>query len=224
MPGDNGAGQPIMRWCLAVLVAAAAGLAGTGVASAHVTAHVHGEQPEKGGEGAIVLRVPNESSQDTVRVEVTISPGYDLTRVRTRPVTGWRAEIGRVAGGAVTTITWTALAGATIPAGDEHYDEFSFTAAPLPTNVDRLVFPTKQVYADGSLTNWSEEQAGDSEPRHPVPVVALAEPSGAGHAHTQAGTASRGPTWMVVAPLGAAVLIMVGFGVFALARTRWRKP
>lgn len=223
MPGDNGAGRPIMRWCLAVLVAAAAGLAGAGVSSAHVTAHVHGEQPEKGGEGAIVLRVPNESDQDTVRVEVTISPGYDLTRVRTRPVAGWRAEIGRVAGGTVTTITWTALAGAAIPAGDEHYNDFSFTAAPLPENVDRLVFPTKQVYADGSLTDWSEERTGDTEPRYPVPVVELAEPSGAGHRHAQAGLASRTPTWLVVVPLGAAVLIMVGFGAFALARTRWRK-
>ena len=211
-----------VRRCLAVLVAAAAGFAGPGVASAHVTAHVHGEQPEKGGEGAIVLRVPNESTQDTVRVEVTIPAGYDLTRVRTRPVAGWRAEIGRTAGGAVTAITWTALAGSAIPPGDEHYDEFSFTAAPLPSNVDRLVFPTKQVYADGSLTNWAEEQSGDAEPRHPAPVVALAEPSGAGHAHFQAGTASPGPAWLVAVPLGAAVLIVVVFGIFVLVRPRRR--
>lgn len=214
-----------VRRCLAVLLAAAAGFTGPGVASAHVTAH--GEQLEKGGEGAIVLRVPNESTQDTVRVEVTIPAEYDLTRVRTRPAAGWDAAIGRAAGGRATSITWTARAGSAIPPGDEHYDEFSFTAAPLPTNVDRMMFPTKQIYADGSLANWADERTGGAEPEHPAPVVALAEPSATGHMHkanNQAGGVSRGPTWLMAAPLGGAVLIMVVFGVFALARPRRRNP
>lgn len=55
MTGAISAGRPVsrtLRWRLTVLVAAAAGFAGPGVASAHVTAH--GEQLEKGGEGSIV--------------------------------------------------------------------------------------------------------------------------------------------------------------------------
>lgn len=165
----------IARHCLTWLVAVIALLLGSGPASAHVTTHVYGGQLEKGGEGAIVLRVPNEEAErNTVRIEVTISSRYDITRVRTRPVAGWTAEISRGAGATVTAITWIADADAATPAGDEHYQEFSFTASPLPTNVDSLVLPTKQMYADGSMNDWADEQTGDTEPAHPAPEVALA--------------------------------------------------
>lgn len=206
----------------AVPLAMALCLLGTGVAQAHVTAHVYGAPPEKGGDGAIVLRVPNEETlQPTVRIEVTVPAGYDITRVRTRPMPGWTAEIGRAAGGVVTSITWTTKDRA-IPPGDEHYDEFSFTASPLPSDVDRILFPTRQFYADGTFTNWAEEKTGDVEPEYPAPVVALAEPSGNGHHHVRTRTAASGPVWLVVAPLGAALLIMVAFGVIALTRPRRR--
>jgi len=210
------------RLCGAVLLAVTFCLLGSGTAGAHVTAHVYGATPEKGGDGAIVLRVPNEGMQPTVRIEVTVPAGYDITRVRTRPVPGWTAEIGRAAGGVVTSITWSTSDRA-IPPGDEHYDEFSFTASPLPSNVDRILLPTRQVYADGTLTDWAQEQTGDAEPKYPAPVVALAEPSGTahGHGHTQP---TSGPAWLVTVPLGSALLIMVVFGVIALTRPRRRSP
>jgi len=210
------------RLCGAVLLAVTFCLLGSGTAGAHVTAYVYGAAPEKGGDGAIVLRVPNEGTQPTVRIEVTVPAGYDITRVRTRPVPGWTAEIGRAAGGVVTSITWSTSDRA-IPPGDEHYDEFSFTASPLPSNVDRILLPTRQVYADGTLTDWAQEQTGDAEPKYPAPVVALAEPSGTahGHGHTQP---TSGPAWLVTVPLGSALLIMVVFGVIALTRPRRRSP
>lgn len=94
----------------------------------------------------------------------------------------------------------------------------------LPTDVDRLVFPTKQVYADGSLTNWAEERTGGTEPKHPAAVVALAEPSDTGHSHHEANGAPPGPTWLVAVPLGAALLVMVAFGVIALPCSQRRNP
>jgi len=220
--GNSMSANGFPRLCGAVLLAVTFCLLGSGTAGAHVTAYVYGAAPEKGGDGAIVLRVPNEGTQPTVRIEVTVPAGYDITRVRTRPVPGWTAEIGRAAGGVVTSITWSTSDRA-IPPGDEHYDEFSFTASPLPSNVDRILLPTRQVYADGTLTDWAQEQTGDAEPKYPAPVVALAEPSGTahGHGHTQP---TSGPAWLVTVPLGSALLIMVVFGVIALTRPRRRSP
>lgn len=202
------------RHCVTWLVAVIALLLGSGVASAHVTTHVYGGQLEKGGEGAIVLRVPNEEAdRDTVRIEVTIPSRYDITRVRTRPVAGWTAEVGRAGGGTVTAITWTADANAAIQAGDEHYQEFSFTASPLPANVDSLVLPTKQVYSDGGMTDWADERTGDTEPAHPAPEVALAEPSGPGHGHGAVKSAAGGPDWPTIAIAGSGLVLVMIIGV-----------
>lgn len=213
----------IARHCLVLLAAITALLLGAGPASAHVTAHVYGAQLEKGGEGAILLRVPNEETEkNTVRIEVTIPSRYDITRVRTSPVAGWSAEISRGAGGTVTAITWTAAPAAEIPPGDEHYAEFSFTASPLPADVDSLVLPTKQVYGDGSLTDWAEEQTGDAEPAHPAPTVALAEASAAGHGHHGAKVPAGLPDWTTIAVVGTALILVVLIGVVFLFRPRRR--
>ncbi|SFA82705.1 Uncharacterized protein YcnI [Amycolatopsis marina] len=187
------------------LLTAALGTAGLltlglpGLASAHVTANVYGEQPAKGGYGAIVLRVPNEEPDaGTTKVEVTIPPEYALSSVRTKPVPGWTAEVtktqlpepvrnGRDAevSEVATSITWTAQGENKIAAGTTEYQEFAFTAGPLPTTVNTLVLPAAQTYEGGKVVNWEDPPPaeGGEEPEHPAPTVALAEADQDGHGH-----------------------------------------
>nr|WP_198283520.1 YcnI family protein [Saccharomonospora glauca] len=212
----------------AVLCAATATsllLAG-GIASAHVTANVYGDTPEKGGYGAIVLRVPNEEEKvGTTEVEVTIPAEYGITSARTKPVPGWTAEVTET-DDVVTRITWKAEDGHEIAAGTTSYEEFEIVLGALPEDVDTLVLPTSQTYSDGTVVKWDEPPADDSEPERPAPVVELAESSGHGHGH---GTSSEQPaaaaeTDDTARLLGGAGLVLgalgLGFGVGATLRAR----
>lgn len=180
----------LLRASALAATAGAIGLATASPAAAHVTANVYGDQPEKGGYGAVVLRVPNEEqAAGTTKVEVTFPAEYAISSVRTKPVPGWTVEIAK--SDIVSKVTWTARPGSEIPAGTTSYQEFEFTAGPLPEDVDQLVLPSKQTYSDNSVVDWSQPpSAGGEEPEHPAPVVALAEPSGAGHGAPQHGSAT----------------------------------
>jgi uncharacterized protein YcnI len=178
---------------------AASGILGAGVASAHVTANVYGDQPQKGGYGAIFLRVPNEEADaGTTKVEVTVKPEYGISSARVRPVPGWTAEVTKTklpapvkngAGADVTEvvnkISWTAQPGNKIAAGATEFQEFEISAGPLPSNVDTLELPAAQTYENGTVVNWNEPTPPHGqEPEHPAPTVTLAAAEGGhGHAH-----------------------------------------
>lgn len=218
----------VLRATVLAGTACAVGLAAAAPAFAHVTANVYGNQPEKGGYGAIVLRVPNEEeTEGTTKLQVTFPDEYAISSVRTKPVPGWTVEITKK--DTVSEVTWTARPGNEIPAGTTSYQEFEFTAGPLPEDVDMLVLPAAQTYSDGKVVNWDTPPfPGGEEPEHPAPVVALAEPSGGGHGVTDHGsaTASEAATgdntarWLGGAGLAVGAL---GLGVGAGAALRARK-
>jgi uncharacterized protein YcnI len=226
-----------------------AGLLGTGIASAHVTANVYGPQPTKGGYAAIVFRVPSEEKDPitTTKVAVDFKPDYGIGSVRTKPVPGWTAEVtksklptpitkdnGTQITEAVTAVTWTAQPGSELKATD--YQEFSVSFGPLPTNVDQVEFPAHQTYSDGKVVDWNQPTpANGEEPEHPTPAVKLAAKAADGDAHagmaantatttgehTEAAAASDNTArW-----LGGAGLLVgaIGLGVGAGATIRARK-
>jgi len=222
-----------------------AGLLGTGVASAHVTANVYGPQPTKGGYAAIVFRVPSEEKAPltTTKVTVDFKADYGIGSVRTKPLPGWTADVvksklpapitkdnGTQITEAVTAVTWTAQPGSELKATD--YQEFSVSFGPLPTNVDQVEFPAHQTYSDGKVVDWTQPTpANGEEPEHPSPVVKLAaKTEGDEHAamasttgeHTEAAAAASDSTarW-----LGGAGLLVgaIGLGVGAGATIRARK-
>ena len=224
------------------------GFLGAGIASAHVTANVYGEQPAKGGYAAIFFRVPNEEpAAGTSKVEVELKPEYAIGTVRTKPVPGWTAKVekaklptpitktdGSQITEAVSKVSWTADAGGGLPAGTDSFQEFEISLGALPTNVDQLEFPATQTYTDGKVVNWNEATpAGGEEPEHPAPVVKLAAKA-AGDDHAMAGMASTtGAQTEAAAPasdttarwLGGAGLIVgaLGLGAGAGAILRARK-
>lgn len=162
---------------------AAGAVLGAPAASAHVTANIYGDAPEKGGYGAITLRVPNEEKQaGTTKLEMTVPAKYKISSARTEPVPGWTSKVSTNGSDVVTKVTWTASEGNEIPAGLDSYQEFGVQLGALPDDVDTVMLPTKQTYSDGTVSNWNQPQKGDEEPESPAPVVQLASSSG-GHSH-----------------------------------------
>ncbi|GAA5158271.1 MULTISPECIES: YcnI family copper-binding membrane protein [Amycolatopsis] len=224
----------------------AAGLLGAGIASAHVTANIYGAEPQKGGSGAIVFRVPNEEADaGTTKVEIDIKPEYGISSVRYKPVPGWTAEVVKttlptpVKDGKnldvtepVTKVVFTAQPGSGIAKGESQFQEFEITAYSLPSNVDELVLPAIQTYDNGQVVNWDQVEApGGEEPEHPAPTVHLAAASsGDGHdAHT-ASTSTTGEAASTTSAdttarwLGGAGLVVgalgLGAGAGAVLRSR----
>ncbi|HVW41604.1 MAG TPA: YcnI family protein [Amycolatopsis sp.] len=232
-----------LRTTVFALAFGTAGLLGAGVASAHVTANIYGAEPQKGGSGAIVFRVPNEEQDaGTVKLEVDFKPEYAISSVRYKPVPGWTAEVTKtqlptpVKNGKnldvtnpVTKIVFTAQPGSGIAKGDAQMQEFEITASTLPSNVDELVLPAVQTYDNGQVVNWNQESTGGAEPEHPAPTVTLAAASTSdGHdmaSGSSSGTSAEDSTDTTARWLGGAGLIVgaLGLGVGGGAALRSRK-
>ncbi|MFE3174548.1 YcnI family protein [Amycolatopsis sp. NPDC059090] len=224
---------------------AATGLLGAGIASAHVTANVYGDQPAKGGYGTIFFRVPNEDAKlGTIKVEVDVKPEYGIGNFRTKPIPGWTAEVTKsklpqpvtTASGtkiteAVTKVVWTAQPGTKI--GSTEFQEFEVSGGPLPSNVDQLEFPAIQTYEGGKVVDWNQPTPpSGEEPEHPAPTIKLAAAESSEHGgHTQ--TAASGDNAEAASSsdntarwLGGAGLVVgaLGLGVGAGAVLRSRRP
>lgn len=217
-----------------------AGLLGAGVASAHVTANIYGAEPQKGGSGAIVFRVPNEEEDaGTTKVEIDFKPEYAISTVRYKPVPGWTAQVEKaqlpspVKNGKnldvttpVTKITFTAQPGSGLAKGGTEFQEFELSVSTLPSNVDELVLPAIQTYDSGQVVSWDQVQTGSEEPEHPAPTVKLAAASSGGDGDAGASPAGQPDSTDDTARwLGGAGLVVgaLGLGIGGGAILRGRR-
>ncbi len=175
-------------------LAGALALAGTGLASAHVTVSAPGAQ--QGGYEVLTFRVPTESdTAGTTGLTVTL-PG--LRSARTEPMPGWHSEVIKDPDSALaTSVTWTADPG--VEVGPGQFAQFRISAGPLP-DTPEATFPATQTYSDGSVVEWNQpETDGGEEPEHPAPSLTLEPASATGHsgqshgagADSDEGTATR---------------------------------
>lgn len=165
------------------------GLVGLAVpATAHVG--VSTTDATQGGFGKAVFRVPNESdAAATTKIVVTLPADAPFAFVTVGAKPGWKAKIDKqkldqptevgdfTVTEAVRTITWTAD-GDGIAVGE--FDEFELSGGPFP-KADTMSFNVQQVYSDGEVADWNQEQVGDKEPEKPAPVLTLAASTGDHH-------------------------------------------
>jgi uncharacterized protein YcnI len=194
---------------LGVVLAAASALVvgGGSVAAAHVS--VHANEAVQGGSTEIAFRIPNESdTASTVAVRVAFPVETPIARVAVLPQAGWTYRVTRatlpapVSAGhgdqvseVVSEIEWRA-SGPDTGVKPGEYQVFRVSAGPLPMT-DRLVFKAIQSYGDGQVQRWIEEPvAGEQEPEHPAPVLAL----GTGEAEHDHAVATVGRTEPVASP------------------------
>jgi uncharacterized protein YcnI len=189
-------------------------LAGSGLASAHVTVVAPGA--EQGGYTVLTFRVPTESdTAGTTAVSVGL-PG--LKSARTEPLPGWSATIEKDPETQLATgVTWTADPGVAVDPGE--FQQFVLSAGPLPDEAE-VSFPAVQTYSDGEVVAWDQLTTGDTEPERPAPSLTLAAGNGDGHgggAHTtgtDSGTTSEDSGTDVTARwLGGIGLVLGALGV-----------
>jgi uncharacterized protein YcnI len=166
-----------------LLVLGGAGL-GVGVLAGTAFAHVTispGSAPQ-GSTAELTFRVPNEeSTADTVELQVEVPTDHPIAQFLVEPVPGWTISVRTVKlakplvtddgsfSTAVSEVTWTG--GKILPG---QYQDFSVSADPLPAGVSQLAFKAIQTYSNGDVVRWIDlPQAGQPAPEHPAPVLTL---------------------------------------------------
>jgi uncharacterized protein YcnI len=175
--------RPLRRLPVVLLAVVGLVLAGTGIASAHVTVSSANAAP--GGYGKVTFSVPNESAAaSTVGLRIQLPTDTPITSMRAMPVPGWTVTLTTVAldppvtsddgdtiDSAVSVVEFKAEAGGGIAPGE--FQEFALSGGPFP-DTDSLTFNVVQSYSDGSEAAWIEPTVeGQPEPEHPAPVLTL---------------------------------------------------
>jgi uncharacterized protein len=210
---------------LAVVVGVVTLLAGA--ASAHIT--IDPSTAQQGSTTQLTFRVPNEeSSADTVQLDVQFPADHPIASVSVQPKEGWTFQVmtqklaqpiqtddGPVSE-VVSQVTWT---GGAIKPGE--FDTFSVLADSLPDDVDSIPFKAVQTYSNGDVVRWIDlSTPGGAEPEHPAPVLTLTK---AGTSDS-GGSSSSDSTARTLAIIGIVVgVIGVVVAVIAIA-TRPKRP
>jgi len=218
-----------------LLAAPALVLAAAGAASAHVT--VSPTSAPQGSTQELTFKVPNEeSTADTVSIQLQIPTANPIAQVLAKPVPGWTITVHTITlakplttddgtfNQAVDEIDWTG--GSIVPG---QYQDFSISVDPLPTDVSQLVFKAVQTYSNGDVVRWIDvSEPGEPEPDHPAPVLALV-PAGDGSLAVAGGSASDpgsagGASAAPAADntLGIAGLVVGALGLLTAGLALWR--
>jgi uncharacterized protein YcnI len=150
---------------------------------AHATVAPAASRP--GAYERYVLRVPNESDNATVRVEIRFPDGVRV--ISFQDVPGWKLQATMDSTGRAVSAVWT---GSLPP---ERFVELPFIGV-NPKEPSRLVWPVIQTYANGERAEWTG--APDSD--RPASVTEIGAAPGA--------PASRSSPWPLVVATAALVL------------------
>jgi len=180
---------PRRRLAPVLLAIAAASLVIPAIGYAHAV--VFPKASTTGAYERYVLRVPNEKTSATTRVEIHFPVDVRVTGFEDVP--GWQLEVQRDSAKRVVGAVWT---GTLAP---QRFVEFPFMAA-NPKSATTLVWPAFQTYADGERVEWTGAE-GTKTPASAT-TIAAAPSSGA--------PAGGAPMWVPWAALGLAI---VSFGL-----------
>ena len=123
-------------------------------------------RPRQSSLGAVekyTMRVPNERTVATVRVEISFPAAVEVTAVDEQP--GWKLELKKDASGKIVGAIWS---GARL--APREVVEFTFTAR-NPASETKLSWNAIQIYEDDSRSEWT----GPEGSRSPASVTTIAK-------------------------------------------------
>ncbi|MEK8131280.1 YcnI family protein [Paenibacillus filicis] len=159
----------------------------SGVASAHVT--VLPSEVTQGGYEKFAVRVPNEKTIPTVKVEVKFQlDAVSISRFEPKP--GWSYELTKD-GDKITGVTWTATGEGL---GATEFGEF-YMQGKVADAATSISWKAYQTYKDGSVVEWVGA-AGSDKPAsvtkvNPKPAGSSTDSHGHTAAPGAAGTAAE---------------------------------
>jgi len=171
------------------LLAAGLTLLATSLAFAHAV--VYPKSSRAGGYEKYVLRVPNEKSTPTLRVEIRFPAELRVTSFGDVP--GWQIEVLTDSAKRIVGAVWS---GSLPP---QRFVEFPFVGA-NPRTATRLVWPVYQTYAEGPRVEWTGAD-GSKSPASWTSIEVDAQPA----ASSSGGGATR---WVPWAALGISVMTL----------------
>jgi uncharacterized protein YcnI len=180
MPRSMNLQSRTSRAITASLLGAAFALAIPVVAFGHAVVFPKASAP--GAYERYILRVPNEKTVPTTRVEIHFPSDVRVTAFEDVP--GWQLEVVTDSAKRVVAAVWT---GTLLP---QRFVEFPFMAA-NPKTATRVVWPAYQTYADGQRVEWTGEE-GSKTPASATSISAAAGGSAPGGA-------SNWPSWVALA-------------------------
>ena len=116
-----------------------------------------------------VLRVPNEKTVATTKVEIHFPAGLRVTSFA--DVAGWKLEVLTDSAKAIVGAIWTG----NLP--PQRFAEFPFVAANPKTDT-KLEWPAYQTYADGEKVEWTGPE-GSKAPASVTTIAAAPAPAAA---------------------------------------------
>ena len=128
-------------------------------AHAHVT--IRPRESVAGATEKYTMRVPNEKSVATVRIEVEFPSIVTISAIDEKP--GWNLEQKKDASGKIIGVTWS---GSSI--APREVVEFTFVGR-NPSEGAQITWSVIQIYQDGSRSEWTGPQGS----RAPAPVTVL---------------------------------------------------
>jgi len=152
-----------LKVALAAVEASTVVLAGPLIAFAHAV--VFPKISTTGTFERYVLRVPNEKTVATTRVEIRFPAGVRVTSFEDVP--GWQLEVLSDSAKHITGAVWT---GTLAP---QRFVEFPFSAA-NPKTEAQVAWPTLQTYADGEVVEWTGPE-GSKRPASSTSIRTAAE-------------------------------------------------
>jgi uncharacterized protein YcnI len=192
--------------------------------------------PQGSGDAVLTFRVPNESAAATVvGLKVQFPLTHPIAVVNPEAGSGWHVTMQHAAlhppirtddGTFTSTVSEIDWSGGSIPVGE--FGTFQVLAQGLPTGVSQLVFPTIQLYSDGTSVAWIQTpNSAIPDPPHPAPVLRLT--SGASTPATTSDSAASSPSIAAATTSGAGgsnalavtALILSGFGVAIALLAVW---
>jgi len=187
-----------------------------GVASAHAV--VYPQQAKADSYEKFALRVPTEKEVPTVKVQVQLPDGFDISRVQ--PLPGWTYQFDKDAAGKVKAITWS---GGEIKPTE--FQEYVFQGK-TPKDPGKYAFRAIQTYGDGSVVEWT----GPSDAKTPASQVEItaapaASPAPApSPAPTPAASPAAPPAAAAggLTPIAAYAGLLLGAAALVLALRRGR--
>jgi len=194
-------GVPARRRAATLGALTLAGLAIAAGASAHVT--VSPTSLPQGSTAELTFKVPNEeSTANTVTLQLQIPTDHPIAQVLAKPVPGWTIAVHTTKLAkplttddgtfttAVSEIDWT---GGTISPGQ--YQDFQISVDPLPSDTTSLTFKAVQTYSNGDVVRWIDlTTAANPNPDHPAPVLTLTPASDAATTATASAAAVSAST------------------------------
>jgi len=151
---------------------------------------LHSTDAVQGGSDAVIqIRVPNEEDTATTSgLEVDFPAATPLIGLYVEPVPGWQFQVTTsnlpkpvtTDDGTVTSyVSKVVWSGGNIPVGG--YQDFSIDVSTMPTT-PTLEVKALQTYSNGDIVRWIDDPApaGQPDPAHPAPILALAPPAASG--------------------------------------------